>query len=42
LQLPHQRKRPPFEVVFHYVLDAKADAARNNCSAVNDRLSATL
>ncbi|HTJ24596.1 MAG TPA: hypothetical protein VMA36_00390 [Candidatus Limnocylindria bacterium] len=42
LQLPHESKRPPFNVVFHYVLDQKSDAARNNCTSVNDRLSATL
>jgi hypothetical protein len=42
LQLPHQGKRAPFEVVFHYVLDSKAHAARNNCTSVNDRLSTTL
>ncbi len=42
LQLPHVGQRPPFEVVFHHVIDSKAGAARNNCTSVNDRLAATL
>lgn len=42
LQLPHAQRRPPFPVTFHYVLDSKGDAARNNCSSANDRLSVTL
>ncbi|HYZ16175.1 MAG TPA: hypothetical protein VE591_07220 [Candidatus Acidoferrum sp.] len=42
LQLPHASKRPPFTVTFHYVLDSKGQAARNNCSSANDRLTVTL
>lgn len=42
LQLPHAPKRSPFPVTFHYVLDSKGDAARDNCSAANDRLTVTL
>jgi hypothetical protein len=42
LQLPHESKRRPVDVVFHYVLDRKVDAARSNCSSANDRLSVTL
>jgi hypothetical protein len=41
VQLPHERKRPPFAVEFRYVLDSK-NAARANCTSVNDRLTATL
>jgi hypothetical protein len=40
-QLPHERKRAPFTVEFRYVLDSK-NAARANCTSVNDRLTATL
>jgi len=40
--LPHAKTRVPFPVVFHYVLDAKADAARDNCVTANDRVAATL
>jgi CARDB len=42
LQLPHENKRRPLDVVFHYVLDRKDDVSRNNCSSANDRLSVTL
>jgi hypothetical protein len=42
LQLPHAPQRPPFPVTFHYVLDSKGDAARDNCSSANDRLTVTL
>jgi len=41
VQLPHERKRPPFAVEFRYVLDSK-NASRANCTSVNDRLAATL
>ncbi len=41
LQLPHERRRPPFVVEFRYVLDSK-NAPRANCTSANDRLTATL
>ncbi len=42
VSLPHARQRAPFPVAFHYVLDSKQDAARDNCVTANDRVSATL
>ncbi len=42
VSLPHEDRRVPFPVAFHYVLDSKQDAARDNCVSANDRVSATL
>jgi hypothetical protein len=41
VQVPHVRRRPPYRVVFRYVLDSN-NAARANCTTGNDALSATL
>ncbi len=40
VQLP-RKKRGPFPIGFHYVLDSK-NAPSANCTSVNDRLSTTL
>ncbi len=42
VELPHARTRAPFPVAFHYVLDSRQDAGRDNCVRANDRVSATL
>lgn len=41
MRVPHQRKRDPLVVEFHYVLDSR-NAPRANCTTANDRLTATL
>ena len=42
LVVVRQRKRAPVTVQFRYVLENGADAARQNCTSVNDVLDATL
>lgn len=42
MRLPAGRRHVPLIVRFHYVLDAGADASRENCTTANDVLDATL
>lgn len=42
IQLPHERRRKPFTAEFRYALANAARSTRENCSAADDVLTATL